>query len=267
MRYKLIACDMDGTLLNEDSALSERNKQAIIKAVDAGVMFVVATGRPFGNAQIVNDIITKNMPFIVLNGAEAYMCKTEELLFERFLDFDLAIEAFELGQKLGVSQIVWTGPRLWANSEHEKTTGYKSRANSPDMTIVEDLATIKDEVKGISKVLWIDDPENIKKLSAEMSAYFEDRLTCASSMPPYLEFIGNNAGKGPALEEIGKHFNIDRSDMIAIGDNFNDICMLKYAGFSVAVDNAEDEIKAVCDYVTVSNDDDAVAEVIEKFVL
>ena len=267
MKYKLIASDMDGTLVNDKSELTERTKSAIIKAVDAGILFITATGRPFSNVQIVNELLKKDMPFIVFNGAAAYMGKSGKLLFERFLDHDLAVEAFEAGQKLGIAQILWTGPRLWANRSCEATEAYHSLCKGLDMTIVTDLTLIKDEVKGISKVLWIDYPENIKRLSIEMNDHFGSRLQCVSSMPHFLEFISNDAGKGTALAEIGKLFNIDRSEMIAIGDGFNDISMLEYAGFGIAVENAPDGVKAVCDHITLSNNEDGVAEVIEKFIL
>ena len=267
MKYKLVASDMDGTLVNDKSELTERTKAAIVKVVESGVLFVTATGRPFSNVQMVNDLITADMPFIVFNGAAAYMGKSGKLLFERFLDFELAVEAFEFGQKLGIAQILWTGPRLWANRICEETEDYHSFSKGLDMSLVTDLTTIRSEIKGISKVLWIDDPANIKKLSVEMNAHFNNRLQCVSSMPHFLEFISNDAGKGTALAEIGKLFGIDKSEMLAIGDGFNDISMLEYAGFAVAVENAPDGVKAVCDYVTVSNNEDGAAEVIEKFIL
>ncbi|MDR2570048.1 MAG: Cof-type HAD-IIB family hydrolase, partial [Oscillospiraceae bacterium] len=253
MKYKLIASDMDGTLVNDNSELTERTKTAITKAVESGAFFVTATGRPFSNVQMVNKLFTADMPFIVFNGAAAYMGKTEKLLFERFLEFELAKDAFDIGQKLGVAQIVWTGPRLWANRECEETKQYHSFCAGLDMTIVKDLAAIKDEVKGISKVLWIDDPINIKKQSVEICEHFGKKLKCVSSMPHFLEFVSNKAGKGTALAEIGKLCGIDKSEMIAIGDGYNDVCMLEYAGLSVAMENAPDDIKAICDHVTVSN--------------
>ena len=269
MKYKLIASDMDGTLVNNKSELTDRTKEAIKKAVDSGVLFVTATGRPFSNVQIVNELFNKNqdMPFIVFNGAAAYTGKSEKLLFERFLDFELAKEAFDIGQKIGIAQILWTGPRLWANRICDETNRYHNVCKGLDMSIVTDLVTIKNEVKGISKVLWIDDPSKIKELSAEMNSHFKGRLRCVSSMPHFLEFISNDAGKGTALEEIGKIYNIDKSEMIAIGDGYNDVCMIEYAGFGVAVANAPDDIKAKCDYVTLSNNDDGVAEVIDKLIL
>jgi Cof subfamily protein (haloacid dehalogenase superfamily) len=135
------------------------------------------------------------------------------------------------------------------------------------MTIVKDLAAIKDEVKGISKVLWIDDPVRIKKLSTEIRNHFGDNLKCVSSMSHFLEFVSKIAGKGIALAEICKLYDIDKSEIIAVGDNYNDVCMLEYAGLSVAVENAPDDIKAICDHITKSNNNDGVAEIIERFIL
>jgi len=267
MKFKLIASDMDGTLVNDKSELTERTKAAIVKAVEAGVFFVTATGRPFGNVQEVRELFDKDMPFIVFNGAAAYMGKSEKLLFERFLDFDLAKEAFDIGQKIGIPQIIWTGPRLWANRLCDETTQYESFSKSLKMTIATDLTTIRDEVKGISKVLWIDDPARIKGLSVEMREHFGQRLRCVSSMPHFLEFVSINAGKGTALAEICRLYGIDRSEVIAVGDGYNDVCMLEYAGLGVAVENAPDDIKAICGHVTLSNNNDGVAEVIERFIL
>jgi len=268
MKYKLIASDMDGTLLNEKSELTQRTKEAIIKAVDAGVIFVTATGRPFSNVQNVNELFSteQDMPFIVFNGAAAYLGKSGKLLFERFLDFDLAREAFDIGQKLGVPQIIWTGPQLWASHECKETITYQN-LGKVKMSISSNISEIKDQVEGISKVLWIDDPANVKKLSVKMNTHFNGKLKCVSSMPHFLEFISNDAGKGTALAEVGRLFGIDKSEMIAIGDGYNDVGMLKYVGFGVAVENAPDDIKSICKHVTSSNDNDGVAEVIEKFVL
>ena len=86
-------------------------------------------------------------------------------------------------------------------------------------------------------------------------------------MSHFLEFVSIDAGKGAALAEIGRLFNIDRSEIIAVGDSYNDICMIEYAGFGVAVANAHDDIKAKSDYITLSNNEDGVAEVIDKLLL
>ncbi|MDR2600534.1 MAG: Cof-type HAD-IIB family hydrolase [Oscillospiraceae bacterium] len=274
MKYRLIASDMDGTLLNNNHELTDRTRRAIIKTVEAGVMFVVATGRPFSNVGIIREIFDTvnngagiDMPFIVYNGAAAFMGKSEKQLFEEYLDFDLACEAFSIGQKLDIPQIVWTGPQLWANRISEETNNYHCFCKGLDMKIISDLAEIKDEVSGVSKVLWISEPNRIKKLGYEMSDHFGYKLNCFSSMPIFLEFVSANAGKGIALAEICKLYDISSSEVIAVGDAYNDVSMMDFAGFSVAVENAPEDIKEICDYITLSNENDGVADLIEKFIL
>jgi len=267
LKYKLIASDIDGTLVNDKLEITERTKEAIKNAIDAGAIFVTATGRAFQNTKIVGDLLDKDMPFIVFNGAAAFMGKSEKLLFERFLDYDLAKEAFIYGQKIEIPQIVWAGPRLLASGEYKETLRYQTLSRGLEMTVINDLAEIIDEVKGISKVLWIDDPVRIKKLAPKMREHFKGRLKCVSSMAHYLEFVSNDAGKGTALADIGKLFGIDKSEMIAIGDGNNDIGMITYAGLGVAVENAPDDVRAAADYITLSNNENGVAHVIEKFIL
>jgi len=266
MKYKLIASDMDGTLVNDNHELTERTKKAIIDTVKSGVLFVITTGRPFSNTKIVNELLDVDLPFIVLNGAAAYMGKSEKLLFEYYLDFEIAKEIYDIGQKLGIAQIVWTGPDLWANRSCEKTLKYESLGNA-SMSMITDFDNLKSHTSGISKVLWIEKPADIIRLSKEMNEHFGNRLKCTSSMAHYLEFISIDAGKGPALEKVGKLYGITADEMIAIGDNYNDISMLEYAGFSIAMANAPEEVRKTCDYVAPTNNDDGVAKMIEKFIL
>lgn len=272
MTYKLIASDMDGTLLNSESQLTQRTKDAILGAVGKGAYFVTATGRPFCNTRIVNDIFDEgtDMPFIVLNGSAAYMGKSKKLLFETFLNIELAKEAFRFGQQLGLPQVIWAGCRLFANRECDETLRYRDFSTVAEMGITSDLDDIIDDIPGISKVLWIADPSFVAERHGEMLQHFGGRLNCYTSraqIAHFLEFVSRDASKGKALEHIGKMLNIDRSEIMAFGDAYNDLSMLEYAGFSVAVDNAPDDIKAACGYVTASNDNDGVAAVIEEYIL
>jgi len=267
MKYKLIASDMDGTLLNSDGQLSERTKSAILRSVEVGITFVAATGRPLRNIEIVNELFDVDMPFIIFNGAAAYMGKSKKLLFETYLDFDLAKEAFDIGQKLGFSQIIWTGPKLWANRNSDETLHYQTLSSVIDMPLISDLSQLGDDKKHISKVLWIAEPEKVAKLRLEMIDFFGEKLNCFSSMPFFLEFVSPKASKGIALAEVGRILGISGNEMIAFGDAYNDVPMLDYVGCSVAMENAPDDIKQMCDHVTSSNDDDGVAVAIEQFVL
>jgi len=264
MKYKMIASDLDGTLLNDDSILSERTKDAVLKAMDAGALFVMATGRAMSGIEHINAIFDRDVPFITLNGAVIIMGKSRKILVNKYLDFALAKDVFNSGAGLDVAMVVWTGRRLWASREDEATRLYNGKAGK-EMRIISYFDELEEE--GISKVLWIDTPERIRRHHHSMKERYYGRLNCYPSQPMFLEFVSLDTDKAIAMEEIGRIYGIDRSEMIAVGDGYNDVSMLEYAGLGVAMDNAPDDVKAVCGYVTLSNNEDGVAAVIEKYIL
>ena len=264
MKYKFIAADMDGTLLNDESRLSERTKTAIRKALEAGAFFTTATGRAASGVESVSELLDKDMPLIVLNGASVVMSKSREVLFNKYLDISLVKEVYDMGMVCGVSMMIRASEWLWANRESKATIGYRNAYNA-DMKVISDINDLDSE--SVYKVLWFETAESIRRLSSEMNEYFKGRLNCHSSLPTVLEFVSIEADKGSAMAEIGRIYGIDRSEMIAVGDGYNDVSMLKYAGLGIAMANAPDDVKAVCKEVTLSNNDDGVAAVIEKYIL
>jgi hypothetical protein len=264
MKYRLIAADMDGTLLNDESKLSERTKAAIRKAVGSGALFVAATGRAMRGVENVNELFDEDMPFIVLNGASVVLGKSRKVLFKKFLDATLAKEVYDIGEGRDIPIVVWTDGNLWINREYKATSDYRSEYGA-EMKLITDMDELAAE--GIYKLIWFETAENVSRLQIEMKEHFGARLNCHSSRPMFLEFVGPDADKGSAMAEIGRLYGIDRSEMIAVGDGFNDISMLKYAGLGIAMANAPDEVKAVCAHVTLSNNEDGVAAVIEKYIL
>ena len=264
MKYRLIATDMDGTLLNDKSEVSERTKAAVIKAVEAGVIFVTATGRPMCAVEGVNSFLSKDMPFIIFNGASAVMGKSREVLFNKPLDFALACELYSIGVGLRIPVVIWTGDRLWVSRDCEEIERYRGLSGA-EVNLISDINELRNH--DISKTLWIDKPERVSRLYSRMKEHFGPKLNCHPSSPRFLEFVNPLAGKAEALEELGRRYGIDSSEMIAVGDSYNDISMLCYAGLGVAMENAPDDIKAVCAHVTKSNNNDGVAAVIEKYCL
>ena len=264
MKYKLIATDMDGTLLNSSAEVSKRTKQAVQKALDAGVLFVIATGRALPGMGMIADLHNEDMPLIILNGASVVMARSRKVLFKKYLDISLAKEAYELGLSRNIPMAIWTDARLWISWECDRTNHYV-RTYGVDLNIISDVDMLKDE--GIYKVLWFGDQDSVIRYQNEMHEYFGKRLNSHSSWPTFLEFVSPDADKGAAMAEIGRIYGIEKREMIAVGDSYNDISMLKYAGLGVAMENAPDEIKAICNHVTLTNDNDGVAAVIDKFIL
>jgi len=264
MRYKLIAADMDGTLLNSESQITRRTIYTAKKAMDAGVLFVVATGRSMRGVEFVNEQFDKDMPFIIFNGASVMMGKSKKVLFNKFLDVDLAMEVYELGQRYDLPIVLWTDKHLWVNRVCGVTERY-SRYSNTDLNIITDIGDLAGE--NIYKLFWVDTVDNISQHQSVMQEHFKERINCHSSRPDYLEFVSPEAGKGGAMAELGRVYGIDRSEMIAVGDGYNDLSMLEYAGLGIAMGNAPDNIKAACQDVTLTNNEDGVAAAIEKHVL
>jgi len=262
--YKLLAADMDGTLLNDESAVTERTKAALAAAVNAGVLFVASTGRPMLGAEDINALFSEDLPFVVFNGAMALMGKSKRILFLKPLRFEYVKEIYSLGVNRDISVILWTKERLFVSRDCEETQDYR-KITGAKMQVLEDINAF--EAKDVCKLLWISTPEGAARYQIEMNARFGGAVNCHTSRPHFLEFVDAGASKALALDAIGAAFGIDKSEMIAVGDSYNDVSMLEYAGLSVAMQNAPDDIKKLCDTVTLSNNGDGVAAVIDKYIL
>ena len=264
MKYKLLAVDMDGTLLNDDSIITERTRKAVWAAIERGVLFVPSTGRPMGGMRQIRAAFDFDLPMVLFNGAMAMTAKSNRVLFEQGLDFSCAEVIFAQGVRWGYSVIAWAGETLFVSRECEEVTAYR-RITGAEVNVTADARPMRP--LGVTKMLWIIPPEDGKRLQGEMLALLGEQVNCHTSQPHLLEFVDAGASKGRALEAVGAAYGIAREEMIAVGDGWNDVSMLEYAGLGVAMGNAPEEIKGLCQAVTLTNNEDGVAAVIEKFIL
>jgi Cof subfamily protein (haloacid dehalogenase superfamily) len=264
MEYKLLAVDMDGTLLNDASEITRRTREAVLAAIGRGVLFVPSTGRPMGGMRHVRAAFDFDLPMVLFNGAMAMTAKTERVLFSQGLDFPCAEVIFAQGIKRGYSVVAWAGERLFVNRDIEEITEYQ-RTSGAELHVVPDMEPLRPY--GVTKMLWIIPPEDGPRCRAEMPALLGGKVNCYTSCPHLMEFTDAGASKGLALEAVGRACGIAREEMIAVGDGWNDASMLEYAGLGVAMGNAPEEIKGLCQHVTLGNNEDGVAAVIERFIL
>ncbi len=266
MSYKLIAVDIDGTLLDSKGNLTKETIKAINEGLEKGMLFTISTGRPI---QGVRPLIEKlglvdDLPFITYNGAMLVMGKSGDVLFESNMNSEDARVIIDLGIKWDTAVMVWSNNQLYASELSEKAYKY-SRISGVTPVLLED--TDKIVANGVTKILWYDEVEIINKYLNEVGKYLSQNVNFHTSQPYFLEFVNKSASKAKAMEKLGEHFNIKQSEMIAVGDGLNDLSMIEYAGLGVAMDNANDIIKEKADYITLSNDEDGVAHVIYKFIL
>ncbi len=119
---------------------------------------------------------------------------------------------------------------------------------------------------GVTKILWYDEVEKIEQYKNEIGRYLSDNVNFHPSRPYFMEFVDKYASKAIAMERLGQYYGIKQSEMIAVGDGFNDLSMIEYAGLGVAMANSPDEVKERADYITLSNEEDGVAHVIHEFI-
>ena len=266
MKYKLIAVDVDGTLLDSSEKITDRTRKAINCAIGRGLIFTISSGRP---VQAVRPIIKElglegDMPIICYNGAMLLMGMSGEILYEKPLSAINSKKIFELGQDYGTTVMIWTGNRLYANRLDDRAERYGMQSHA-----IPQLADNIDELleNGATKLLWYDETEMINKYLLSAREIFGEQININTSRPFYLEFVDSGASKALALQKLGKHLGIARRQMIAVGDGLNDISMIEYAGLGVAMENSNPEVIEKADYVTLSNDNDGLAYVIEKYIL
>ncbi|MBS3971065.1 MAG: HAD family phosphatase [Clostridia bacterium] len=261
MDFKLIAIDLDGTLLNNDLEISPRAAAAIRAAEKKGVRVTLCTGRMYASASPYAQELRLNIPLITYNGALVKNSFDGEILYEKNLPLEEARHVVEICREFDCQLNVYFDDKLYVEKTDYWAKKYASRVNVPlhevdDLLDFLKLPPIKLLAMGEEEVLHM-----IRRRLADRVLYI------TRSQPHFLEILNPEATKGRGLAAVVKRLAIDRKNVMAIGDNENDIEMFKYAGYSVAMANADDHVKVHADYVTKNNDDDGVAEAIEKLVL
>lgn len=269
--YKLILSDLDETLL-VDHHVPEFNIKAIKKARAQGVKFVPATGRAyFMIASILSELgLTdqENEYSICFNGGLIVENKNNRILNFKDLSFDVAEMIFEQAKRYDVCVIVFTIDMCYIYHASEAEVARKIRQKAP-FKVMEEFNL--DNLKGqkIAKMLFAKaDMNYLKMIGEDLKDIVANKATVSYSSNRYLEFNALGIDKGFGLKWLANYLNIDISETIAIGDNYNDEEMIKTAGLGVCVASSHEDIKACANYITeLDYDQGAVKEVIEKFVL
>ncbi|TCT12260.1 hypothetical protein EDC18_11231 [Natranaerovirga pectinivora] len=266
--YKILALDMDDTLLRKDLTISEKNKDAIKKAAEKGVKIVFCSGR--SSKSMINYInnlngYNCNEYLISYNGAMVLNLKDKATLFNKYVEKEYVLKLVDYGRTNNLNIQLYIDDNVVVEKFDERTKQYEVLSGLP-VKQVKDLKEVSD--KGSLKVLINNDENILNELKTELDELLGNDLNIFFSKPYYLEFLNKKANKGIGLLELAKLIDIPLKDIIAIGDSFNDISMIEIAGLGVAIGNAHEKVKKIANYVTKNDhNNDGVAEVIEKFIL
>lgn len=270
MAYRLIACDLDETLLSTDRTVCEKNRKAIEEAAEKGVKFVCATGRGYASIRpTLEEIDLYQKPeeySISFNGGAVTENEGNRVLNLNTLDFEKAKELFERGLDYDVCIHVYTKEDVWFWNINDNERAYVDGRMEIKLLDQPDIDFLQGE--DILKVLYCNtDYSYLKSIEEDLKEISGD-LDVSYSSNRYIEFNPKGVSKGSALLWLADYLGIPHEETIAIGDNFNDLSMIQAAGKGIGVANTIEDMKLLCDELTSStNNEGAVAEVIEKYVL
>ncbi|MFA4884370.1 MAG: Cof-type HAD-IIB family hydrolase [Desulfotomaculaceae bacterium] len=263
-KYKLVAVDLDDTLLAEDLSITDRVKEAVNAVRAAGVHITVSTGRMYRSAARIAGELGVEIPLITYQGALVKNSLSGEVLVYRPLPLDCARELITRVHQLGYHLNSYLDERLLFERDTPEGRRYASIAGI-EPEVVGDFLNYLD--RDPTKIVVIAKESLIDQLGAELIPLYQGRAHISKSKPHFLEFSHAQGTKGNALAFLATYFGVKREEVMAIGDGYNDLDMLEYAGLGVVVANARDEIKEKADYVTSASYGDGVVEALEKFVL
>lgn len=266
---KLIAIDLDGTLLNTQHQMTEKTEETLKKAIDQGIKVVLATGKTRHSSEDIIKRLKLDTPGVYLQGLSIHY-PDNSVRHQLTIAPDVLRRIITFAEDRGFDVALYSGNRIMIRATNPGAAELHQEYGEPAPEVVGPLQNIVDTVQ-INKVLVIKrhDPRKVTalrwQLNMQLDAKKEARLTQA--LPDMLEILPPGASKGAGLKTLLKELEVKPEEVLAIGDGENDIEMIQLAGIGVAVGNANEKLKAVADYVVASNDDDGVAEAVERFAL
>ena len=283
---KLLALDLDGTVLNSRDEIVDRNRTAIRAAESAGVLVTIATGRRFRDARPVGLELELNAPLITHNGALLKYAESLDIVSADLITTETTLEIVRVGKAYGGDAFVSVdpvGPGVLVydrvSEENEPLRRYLSWAatlhgNDASGAVIH-VDSLEDEIdrRDVIHVSFSGACAAMFEMEQYLSEKLGNTVTILSTIYPKRDFtlidiLPPDSSKGSGLRKLGEINNIDRKDIMAIGDNFNDIEMLEFAGTSVVMGNADPSLLEREEfYTTLSNDEGGVAAAIEEFIL
>ncbi|WP_245249705.1 sugar-phosphatase [Vagococcus allomyrinae] len=266
MPIKLIAIDIDGTLIDSNHQLHQQNIDALQKKAAEGVKIVLCSGRPMiGMLPFVEQLglIAENEYTISYNGALVQHNADQKTLIEHTLSYADFQKITQLGQQLKLKMHILDRDYMYTpNRQISEYTVFDAYATQMPLQYCP-LAEMPKT--SYSKIMFVDQAELLERAIPQIPAELYNDYTMLHSMPFFFEFLNKEASKGRAVRDLAEMLNIQQHEIMAIGDNENDLDMLTYAGVGVAMANASDNAKKAANVITKSNDQQGVAYAVETW--
>jgi Cof subfamily protein (haloacid dehalogenase superfamily) len=262
--YHIIAIDLDGTLLTPQKLITPRTHQALYQAAERGMLIVIATGQTLQVLRHTCADLPLTAPQVIENGAIIADIQSGAILHERLLPTEHILPILDTLRALGLHRAYHTRQYVYVDNGTPRARNWYQPPITPPIEVA-DVASIYPQP--CIKIVGIGGADTLREKRRELERIFSGKVYVTQSSFDLVELLHPHVSKGDALRVIAADLAIPPEEVVAIGDNHNDIGMLRFAGLGVAMGNAHAEVKEIADFVTLSNAEDGVAVVIEEMIL
>ncbi|MDR0496003.1 MAG: Cof-type HAD-IIB family hydrolase [Treponema sp.] len=264
---RMISLDMDDTLLRSDLTISSRTRNAIKRTEAAGVIMVLASGRiPEAMEHFSHQLgLDKRFGYLIsYNGSLVQESHSGHVVHESRLDEEMALTVCDLADSEGFPLLMYQDDIMYVSRQNEYS-GYDQKLTGLRQVVVENFRAMVAD--GCYKLIIPGDPKVLGSWEEIVRNVLEDNVTVFTSRPYFLEIMPKHTDKGTALAKVAEISGVTAEEVLAIGDSMNDEAMIRWAGVGVVMANGDERIKSIADFVSeYTNDDDGVADIIEKFI-
>lgn len=264
MKYKLLVLDLDGTLTNSKKEITPFTKEVLINAQQQGLHLVLASGRPtYGIVPLAEQLEMGQYGGFILsfNGGKVIEVKTGKVFYEQALPPDVMPLIYQRSYEAGLTILSYNGKYILTENAEDKYVKYESFLTKMKIKETDDF--LRDLYMPADKCLIVGEPEDLVPQEEQFRQELGQRINVYRSEPFYLEVVPKGIDKAASLERLLQRIQIKREEVIAIGDGFNDLSMIKFAGLGVAMANAQPPVKSNADRITAfTNNEDGVAHFI-----
>ena len=268
MDYKLIAVDIDGTLTNSRKEITPRTRYALLEAQRQGKRVIIASGRqPMGVYPIARDLMLDRYSGYIMsyNGGKIISCDTDETVVTKLFPREYLGDIVGVLKDTNITVMTFDDKKIFADTKVNDYTYVEQEVTHAEMVVCEDF--VSDVKFPFNKILLAGEPLELDHIQELLRKRYDGLLDICKSAPYFLEIMPFGVSKGSMLPVLLEKLGFSREELIAFGDNYNDLTMIGYAGMGVAMGNAEPEVKRIANFVCETNDEDGVAKTIEQMIL
>jgi Cof subfamily protein (haloacid dehalogenase superfamily) len=263
-KISLVLADVDGTLVTEDKILTERTRTAVRSLYSAGIRFAITSGRPPKGMAMLFEALALETPIAGFNGG-LFVKQDLSIIEQKTLPADVAAKSIELIRAHDMDAWVYRG-NDWLitkpNAPHVAREAWTVKFEPKVVTDYEGMLDSVEKIVGIS-----DDLERVQRCEADAQEAFGDRATATRSQPYYLDVTNKDANKGAVVDYLSRQLGVPAEEIATLGDQPNDVLLFRRSGFSIAMGNASDQVKAQASATTDSYNDEGFAKAIERYIL